>query len=694
MSGPADTATTDAASGEAAESGAAELADLIAEAGLELEPGEAEARLAGIAAAPEPRREAAALDILGEGLPETAAARLRALARARRAIYAAMVRAGPAPPERLRALRAELARRGLDGFVVPLSDEHHNEYVPPRARRLAWLTGFTGSAGLALVLADRAVVFADGRYTLQVREQVDEAAFTIEHLTENPPDKWLAANLGPGAKLGYDPWLHTLDGLDRLRKACESADSELVACEANPLDAVWRDQPPPPLSPMTTHGIEFAGESAADKRARIAEILREAGNDAAVLTDPSSIAWLLNVRGGDVGHSPLPLSFAILRADASAELFVDGRKLGPALGDHLGDAVITRPPEELGAALDDLGQAGISVRLDPATAGAWVHDRLVAAGARVAREPDPCALPKAIKNTIELAGARAAHRRDGAALTRFLAWLEEAAAGGEIDELAAAARLEGFRAQDPSLRDLSFTTISGAGPNGAIVHYGVTPESNRRLEPGTLYLVDSGGQYPDGTTDVTRTVAIGAPTPEHRARFTAVLKGHIALAATRFPEGTTGSQLDTLARHALWQAGLDYDHGTGHGVGAYLGVHEGPHRISKLPNAIALKPGMIVSNEPGYYKSGAYGIRIENLVTVIECHDIPGAEKTMLAFETLTKAPIDLNLVALEQLTGPEAAWLDAYHADVRTTLAPLLKGEDAAWLEHATRPLDDTSPA
>ena len=694
MSGPANTARTDTARGEAAESRPEELAALVAEAGLELGPAEAEARLAGIAAAPEPRLEAAALNILGEGLPETAAARLRVLARTRRAGYAAMVRAGPAPTERLDRLRAELARRDLDGFLVPLSDEHHGEYVPPGARRLAWLTGFTGSAGLALVLADRAVVFADGRYTLQVRDQVDEAAFAIEHLTETPPDAWLAANLGAGAKLGYDPWLHTLDGVDRLRKACEKAGSELVACERNPLDAVWRDQPPPPLSPVTTHGIEFAGESAADKRQRIAESLREAGNDAAVLTDPSSIAWLLNVRGGDVGHSPLPLSFAIVGADASVQLFVDARKLGPALSGHLGNAVATRPPDELGAALDDLGKAGKSVRLDPATAGAWVHDRLVAAGASVAREADPCALPKAIKNTIELAGARAAHRRDGAALTRFLAWLEEAAAGGEMDELAAAARLEGFRAEDPSLRDLSFTTISGAGPNGAIVHYSVTAESNRRLEPGTLYLVDSGGQYPDGTTDVTRTVAIGAPTPEHRARFTAVLKGHIALAATRFPEGTTGSQLDTLARHALWQAGLDYDHGTGHGVGAYLGVHEGPHRISKLPNAIALRPGMIVSNEPGYYKVGAYGIRIENLVTVVECTDIPGAEKQMLAFETLTKAPIDLNLVERDLLTGPETAWLGAYHADVRATLKPLLDGEDAAWLDRATRPLGDPSPA
>jgi Xaa-Pro aminopeptidase len=678
--------------GSAADTDYSDLAAVLRRADLNLTPEEVDDRLAGIAAAPEPRDASLALAILGADLADETGARLLALTRARRDAFAAMVMGGAAPRERLADLRVELGRRGLDGFLVPLSDEHHGEYVPPRARRLAWLTGFTGSAGLAIVLAEQAIIFVDGRYTLQVAAQVDTDLFAIEHQTENPPHKWLTANLQIDRKLGYDPWLHTLDDVERLRKACEGAGSTLVPCDDNPLDTAWRDQPPPPLSPVVPHGIEYAGEPAADKRERIAAVLRDSKADAAVLTDPSSIAWLLNVRGGDVQHSPLPLSFAVLGNDASVELFLDPRKVGHALIDHLGNSVSLRPPTELGSALNELGRNGKTVRVDPATAGSWIHDRLAAAGATVARESDPCALPKACKNEVELAGTRAAHRRDGAALTRFLAWLGDAAPGGTLDEIAAADRLKSLRAENPEFRDLSFTTISGAGANGAIVHYSVTPESNRRLEPGSLYLVDSGAQYPDGTTDVTRTVAVGEPSAVQREHFTAVLKGHIALATTRFPEGTTGSQLDTLARHALWQAGLDYDHGTGHGVGSYLGVHEGPQRISKLPNSVALKPGMIVSNEPGYYKSGAYGIRIENLVAVVECRDLPGAEKTMLAFETLTKAPVDLNLVEAGLLTEPELAWLDAYHADVRATLTPLLDADTLAWLEDATRPLANPS--
>ena len=582
-----------------------------------------------------------------------------------------------ASAERLGRLRAELARRGLDGFLLPMADEHQNEYVPPRAQRIAWLTGFTGSAGLVLVLAESAALFTDGRYTLQAAAQVDASLYELRHITDEPPTEWVAKRLGAG-RLGYDPWLFTADGVARFRAAAEKAGGALVAVDGNPLDAVWTDQPPPPLAPVVAHELRYAGEASADKRSRIASALDA---DAVVLTATDSIAWLFNIRGADVAHTPLALAFAVLRADSTADLFLDRRKLTPGLDAHLGNAVTLREQAEFAAGLAEL--AGKRVRVDPATAASWVFDRLEAAGAHVVRATDPCQLPKACKNEVELAGTRAAHRRDGAALTRFLRWLD--AEGQGADELTAAARLEAFRRADPLFRDTSFDTISGAGPNGAIVHYRSTPETNRRLEAGTLYLVDSGGQYPDGTTDVTRTVAVGAPSAEMRDRFTRVLKGHIALATCRFPEGASGSQLDALARLALWQAGLDYDHGTGHGVGSYLGVHEGPQRISKIPNTVALKPGMIVSNEPGYYKTGGYGIRIENLVVVVRV-ELEGAEKPMLGFETLTRAPIDLNAVAPEMLSADERAWLNAYHADVRAALRPALDEDEARWLDRATR--------
>jgi len=582
-----------------------------------------------------------------------------------------------AAAERLGRLRAELARRGLDGFLLPMADEHQNEYVPPRAQRIAWLTGFTGSAGLVVVLTESAALFTDGRYTLQAGAQVDASLYELRHITDEPPTDWVAQRLGAG-RLGYDPWLFTADGVARFRAAAEKAGGALVAVDGNPLDAVWSDQPPPPLAPVVAHELRHAGETSADKRARIASALE---SDAVVLTATDSIAWLFNIRGGDVAHTPLALAFAVLRVDATADLFLDRRKLTAGLDAHLGNAVALREQAEFPAGLAEL--AGKRVRVDPATAASWVFDRLEAAGAHIVRAVDPCQLPKACKNDVELAGTRAAHRRDGAALTRFLRWLDAEGAGS--DELAASARLDAFRRADPTFRDTSFDTISGAGPNGAIVHYRSTPETNRRLEAGDFYLVDSGGQYPDGTTDVTRTVAIGAPSAEMRDRFTRVLKGHIALATCRFPEGTSGSQLDALARLALWQAGLDYDHGTGHGVGSYLGVHEGPQRISKVPNTVALRPGMIVSNEPGYYKTGGYGIRIENLVSVVRV-DVEGAEKPMLGFETLTRAPIDLNAVAPELLSAEERAWLNAYHADVRATLRPALDGDEARWLDRATR--------
>ena len=594
-----------------------------------------------------------------------------------------------APPEtRLAALRAELARRGLDGFLVPRADEHQGEYVPARAERLAWLTGFTGSAGNAVVLRDRAAVFVDGRYTLQVAAQVDDTLFARIHSADQTASEWIEANLPAGARLGYDPWLHTPNEVEKLKAAAEKAKGHLVAVEGNPLDAVWADQPAPPATPALPHDIAHAGVASADKRRQIAAELARAGEDAAALTLPESIAWLLNIRGTDVPHTPLPLSFAIVNADASVSLFIDPAKLGDETRRHLGNEVSLSAPDSFLPALAALGQAGKIVRVDPASAPVAVLEQLQAAGAKVTRAADPCLLPKACKNPVELEGSREAHRRDGAAVTRFLAWLAREAPKGTIDELTASDRLEAFRAETGLLRDLSFDTISGSGPNGAIVHYRATEATNRVMQPGELYLVDSGAQYLDGTTDITRTIAIGQPSAEMRDRFTRVLKGHIAIATGRFPKGTTGSQLDALARLSLWQGGLDYDHGTGHGVGSYLSVHEGPQRISKAGNTIALQPGMIVSNEPGYYKTGAYGIRIENLVAVTDPADVPGGERPMLGFETLTLAPIDRALIAPGLLTPEERGWMDGYHARVRETLAPLLDAETRTWLEEATRPL------
>jgi len=587
--------------------------------------------------------------------------------------------------ERLEALRAELKRQKLDGFIVPHADEFQNEYLPASAERLAWLTGFTGSAGVAVVLADKAAVFTDGRYTLQIRAQVDDSLYEIRHITEQPPKDWIAEHLPRGARLGFDPWLHTEKALETWREAAEKAGADLAAAEVNPVDAVWADRPAEPAAPVVPHDFAYAGESTESKRRRVGEALAEKGADAAVITAPDSIAWLLNVRGGDVSHTPLPLSFATLYADGRVEWFVDPAKTGPELAAHLGDAVTIRPPDEFEPALWALGNS--SVLADPAGTASLVFERLGKAGAKVMKDTDPCQLPKACKNDVEIEGTRAAHRRDGAALTRFLAWVAAEASNGGLSEIAAADRLRALRFEGENIRDLSFRTISGSGPNGAVVHYSVTPESDRALQSGELYLVDSGAQYLDGTTDVTRTVAIGEPTPEMRDRFTRVLKGHIALANARFPDGTSGAQLDALARTALWQAGLDYDHGTGHGVGSYLGVHEGPQRISKIPNTVALKPGMIVSNEPGYYKEGGYGIRIENLVCVVPV-EIDGAEKTMLGFETLTLAPIDLNLVDMSLLLPAEAAWLNDYHARVREALTPLVDAKTAKWLKQATRPV------
>ncbi|HEY0106573.1 MAG TPA: aminopeptidase P family N-terminal domain-containing protein, partial [Rhizomicrobium sp.] len=480
---------------------------------------------------------------------------------------------------RLAALRAELTCRGLDGFVVPRSDAHQGEYVPKRDERLAWLTAFTGSAGAAVVLTDNAAVFVDGRYTLQIRQQTDTRLFAPRDLVEEGPAAWIANNIPKGAKLGYDPWLHTAAAVDALRAAAEKAGGTLVACDTNPIDAVWDDQPAAPTAKAIVQDMNLAGESAESKRTRIAEDVKALGADAAVISLPDSICWLLNIRGGDVPHTPFALSFAILNADGSTDLFMDERKSSPELAQHLGNAVRLRDPSAFAPALDAL--AGKTVVADPATAAAAIFDRLNKAGARIKRAPDPVQLPKACKNPVEIEGTRKAHIRDGAALSNFLCWMAREAPNGHLSEIDAARTLEGYRARTGSLRDLSFDSISGAGANGAVVHYRVTKATNRPIRNNEIFLIDSGGQYPDGTTDVTRTIIVGTPTPQMKDRFTRVLKGHIALATARFPEGTPGAALDALARRALWDIGCDYDHGTGHGVGSYLSVHEGPQNISK-----------------------------------------------------------------------------------------------------------------
>ena len=583
-------------------------------------------------------------------------------------------------------LRAEMEAQGLDGFIIPHEDEHQNEYLPAANDRLAWLTGFTGSAGAAVVLRDRAAVFVDGRYTLQVRDQVDEAHFEILDLVEGGPPAFVEG-AAEGSVIGYDPKLHSPTALEHLKRAAAKAGAVLKPVESNPLDAAWgQERPAQPAAPVVPHPEAYAGESSESKRRRVGESLNPLGADAAVLTAPASIAWLFNVRGGDVIRTPLPIGQAILDADGRARLFLDPAKVTDELPGWLGNEVALQPSEALPAALDAL--KGRKVLVDPAQSSSWYFDRLAAAGATVVRGMDPCTLPRAAKNPVEVEGARQAHIRDGAALSRFLHWVATEAQESLPDEAEVVRVLEGFRDQAPGLKDLSFDTIAGAGPNGALPHYRPVTRTIRRVEKGSLLLVDGGGQYPDGTTDVTRTMAIGEPTAEQKDRFTRVLKGHIALARIRFPAGTTGHQLDALARVPMWMAGLDYDHGTGHGVGSYLGVHEGPQRIAKAVNTQPLLPGMIVSNEPGYYKGGHWGIRIENLQVVTEASDIPGGERPMLGFETLTMAPIDRRLIEVDLLDPTERAWVDAYHAEVLAKVGPLVDGEAGAWLEQACAPL------
>jgi Xaa-Pro aminopeptidase len=596
--------------------------------------------------------------------------------------------------ERLAALRAELKRRGLDGFIVPRADRYQNEYVPPSAERLAWLTGFTGSAGTAIVLADRAAIFVDGRYLVQVREEVDTAAFAVEHLVEHPPAAWIEENLPAGAKLGYSPWLHTVDSAERLSKSCAAAGGSLVALADNPLDALWTERPAPPLGAIALHDLRYAGEDTAAKLARVREAAGKRA-DVLVVSDPQAVSWLFNIRGRDVPHTPVVLAYAIVQMSGRPMLYVDPRKLGSAVREALEALATLRVPTDFERDLAALGKTGRAVMLDPALCPDAIARLLTESGSKIVRGGDPIAPMKAVKNAAEIAGARAAQIRDGAAVTRFLAWFDGKAPRGKLTEIEAVEALESFRRDTGVLKDISFPTISGAGPDGAIVHYRVTRKSNRRIATGELFLIDSGGQYEDGTTDITRTIAVGAPKTDLREdickdmlkSFTLVLKGHIAIARAVFPEGTTGAQLDTLARQFLWRDGRDFDHGTGHGVGSYLSVHEGPARISKLGTA-PLKRGMILSNEPGYYRPGAYGIRIENLVLVTEAAPVEDAEKPLNCFETLTLAPIDRRLIEPALMTQDEIAWLDAYHARVRDVLAPLLDEQTRAWLNGVCAPL------
>ena len=585
--------------------------------------------------------------------------------------------------ERLAALRGAMAAAGVDAFLVPRADAHQGENVAPHDERLAWLTGFTGSAGLAAIAADRAAIFVDGRYRLQVRGQVDLDRFEVMRHPEDSLADWLAGALPRGGRIGFDPWLHTAKDLEALDEALGPGQIALVRV-TNLVDEVWPDQPLPPAAPIVAHPVELAGRDSGDKRTALARGLVERDLAAVVLTLPDSIAWLLNVRGADIARTPVPLAFAVLHADARVAWFIDPGRADAGLRAHLGPEVVLEPPQAFGAALDSLRGR---VAVDRASAPAWVSDRLAAGGAEVVWERDPCILPKACKTEAEIAGSRAAHLRDGAAMAEFLAWLDLAAPEGGLTEIDVVRRLEAIRAATGALRDISFETICGAGPDGAIVHYRVTEELNRPVRPGDLLLVDSGGQYADGTTDITRTVAVGPVPPDAVKPFTLVLKGLIGISRLAWPPGLAGRDIDAVARTALWRAGMDYDHGTGHGVGAYLGVHEGPQSLSRR-GIEPLLPGMIVSIEPGYYREGAFGIRSENL-GVVRAPEIPeGGEREMLGFETLTLAPIDRRLVDVGLLDPAERAWLDAYHARVVETLAPLVDPGIARWLRAACQPI------
>ncbi|GIU66837.1 aminopeptidase P family protein [Candidatus Phycosocius spiralis] len=583
-------------------------------------------------------------------------------------------------------IRAQLEHLGLDGIFVPHEDEWQNEYLPDCGERLAWATGFTGSAGAAIILKDQAFLFTDGRYSQQARNQTAAELFLQRDLIEQGPAYWLRAEASEGTKIGYDPRLIAPDALSRLKTSASQAGVELIALSVNPIDRAWQDRPKEPTTEIIPYPLAFSGETSASKRSRIGEKMASDGLELCVLTSPAALAWLFNIRGKDVTRTPLVLGSAVLLQDGTAQLFVKPEKVTPALRGFLGNEVSLYDEEVFAYTLQ--GTKGKRVLVDPAITSAHVFDILDAAGAQVVRGADPTILPRALKNPVEIAGAKRAHTRDGVALANFLHWFDHQAPKGHLTEIDVCKAIEGFRIATGALQDLSFDSISGAGPNGAFPHYRVTVESNRPVDQDNLFLLDSGGQYLDGTTDVTRTIAVGVPSAEMKDRFTRVLKGHIALSRVRFPPGTTGSALDALARLSLWEGGFDYDHGTGHGVGAYLGVHEGPHRIAKIPNHVALEPGMIVSNEPGFYKIDGYGIRVENLQFVTNAAPIAGGERPMLGFETLTLAPIDRRLIEVSMLSPQELTWLNQYHARVLAEIGPQLDKDVRAWLEAATAPL------
>lgn len=582
----------------------------------------------------------------------------------------------------LPVLQAALKAQKLDGFIVPHEDEYQNEYLPECNDRLQWVSGFTGSAGAAVVMQDSAAIFVDGRYTLQVRQQVDESLFAYERLEDGGVAKCLREIVTKGQTIGYDPKLHSPAALSRLTAAIENAGGTAVSLSPNPIDVAWTDRPPAPLTPITIQPSELAGKTHNQKRTEIANVISNKNADSALITAPASVAWLLNIRGSDVQCTPLPLSTALIHKNGQVDFFVHSEKLSTDIRQYLGNEISIREEAELEAALSEM--SGQTILMDPNTASAWHFNTAEAGGANVKKAMDPVALPKACKSEAELKGTAEAHKRDAVAIVKFLHWLDTEAQSGTYDEIAAATQLELFRHENDGLKDLSFESISGAGSNGAVVHYRVNTDTNLRLEKGSLFLIDSGGQYQDGTTDITRTVPIGEPTDEMRDRFTRVLQGHIALATIRFPEGTTGPALDGFARAPLWAAGLDYDHGTGHGVGVFLGVHEGPQRISKAPNMVALRPGMIVSNEPGYYKTGEYGIRIENLQYVTEPSKISGGERPMMGFETLTLAPIHRELIDTDLLSRSERDYINSYHAKVLEEIGSRVEGEILAWLKQA----------
>ena len=588
---------------------------------------------------------------------------------------------GKTGPLRLKALRALLKQRGLDGYLVARADEHQNEYLPASEERLAWLSGFTGSAGFGVVLMQEAAVFSDGRYTVQLAEQIDTNAFTPVSSIDTPPPEWLRQKAKAGARIGYDPRRHTLDGLQKFQQAAEKAGFTLVASEPNAVDALWSDRPPAPTAPVTLHPLAHAGIASKTKISALQNWLVGEKLAALAITDPTSLAWLFNIRGGDVPHMPLPISYALLPAKGLPKLFMDGRKLSQAVRRSLSKTTAIHEVAELEKAIAALGKAKAKLRFDRDSASAALIEQLCEAGGEADLGVNPITLQKAIKNRAECEGARQAQIRDGAAMAEFLCWLDSEAPKGKLTEISAAVALEECRLKTGKLKEISFDTISAAGPNAALPHYRVNEASNRRIGKG-IYLVDSGGQYVDGTTDITRTIAIGKPTAEMMERNTRVLKGMIAISLAVFPRGVNGGQIDALSRQFLWQAGLDFEHGTGHGVGSYLGVHEGPQRLAKTGIA-PLEPGMILSNEPGYYKTGHYGIRIENLLLVEE-RQITGGERAMLGFETLTLCPIDRRLIATKLLTPQERQWFDQYHARVLKTIGPLVSPPTRNWLRMA----------